>query len=163
MIVFGSFARGAAGRDSDLDAVFVRSDAVDEDDHRWAASVEHWLATVKAMTGNPVEVLEVASCEVQLASPAANRFGSTFDVMAGWCTANPSTSSRVRRSPKPPRTRTVSAAQVRAYAGRPTSARRGGERGCPRPLHRCDQPGDPCGDQRCGRSVRCASRPPGSG
>jgi predicted nucleotidyltransferase len=63
VIVFGSFARGDAGRDSDLDAVFVRSDAVDEDDNRWAASVEHWRATVKAMTGNPVEVLEVPERE----------------------------------------------------------------------------------------------------
>jgi predicted nucleotidyltransferase len=71
VIVFGSFARGEAGRDSDLDAVFVRSDAVEEDDQRWAASVEQWRATVKAMTGNPVEVLEIPERE------AATRFASS--------------------------------------------------------------------------------------
>ena len=60
VIVFGSFARGEAGPDSDLDAVFVRPDRVGEDDEGWAASVEGWRTTVRTLTGNPVEVLEVA-------------------------------------------------------------------------------------------------------
>lgn len=42
VIVFGSFARGDAGTESDVDAVFVRPEGVGEDDARWADSVEHW-------------------------------------------------------------------------------------------------------------------------
>lgn len=64
VIVFGSFARGEAGRDSDLDALFVRPPGVGEDDDRWATSIEHWRTTVRAITGNPVEVLEVGAEEV---------------------------------------------------------------------------------------------------
>ena len=63
VIVFGSFARGEAGRDSDLDAVFVRPDDTDEDDQRWAACLEQWRTTIRALTGNPVEVLEVPERE----------------------------------------------------------------------------------------------------
>lgn len=70
VIVFGSFARGEAGRDSDLDVVFVRPPGVGEDDDRWAASIEQWRTTVRALTGNPVEVLEVGSDE------ATSRFAS---------------------------------------------------------------------------------------
>jgi len=70
VIVFGSFARGEAGRDSDLDVVFVRPGGVDEDDARWAASIEQWRTTVRAITGNPVELLEVGTEE------AASRLAS---------------------------------------------------------------------------------------
>lgn len=65
VIVFGSFARGEAGRESDLDAVFVRPDVIDEDDAGWAASVEQWRSTVRTLTGNPVEVLEVSTSEAR--------------------------------------------------------------------------------------------------
>ena len=63
VIVFGSFARGEAGPDSDLDVVFVRPAGVDEDDARWAASIEQWRNAVRALTGNPVEILEVGTDE----------------------------------------------------------------------------------------------------
>ena len=74
VIVFGSFARGEARADSDLDAVFVRPDGIDEDDDLWVSGVEHWRTTVRALTGNPVEVLEVAMSEV------GPRLGSTQSV-----------------------------------------------------------------------------------
>ncbi|MFN0028337.1 MAG: nucleotidyltransferase domain-containing protein [Acidimicrobiales bacterium] len=59
VIVFGSFARGEAGPDSDLDVVFVRPAGVDEEDTRWTASIEQWRNAVRAITGNRVEILEV--------------------------------------------------------------------------------------------------------
>jgi predicted nucleotidyltransferase len=65
IIVFGSFARGEATEQSDLDAVVVRPDEVDEDDDVWATAVERWRSKVRAITGNSVEVLEVSRDEVQ--------------------------------------------------------------------------------------------------
>jgi predicted nucleotidyltransferase len=70
VIVFGSFARGEAGPDSDLDVVFVRPPDIGEDDDRWAASIELWRTAVRALTGNPVEILEVD------AHQAATRLGN---------------------------------------------------------------------------------------
>lgn len=58
-IVFGSFARGEADGDSDIDVMFVRPGDLDEDDESWAASVEQWRSHVQSITGNPVEILEV--------------------------------------------------------------------------------------------------------
>jgi len=40
VIVFGSFARGEADAESDIDAVFVRPASLDESDEVWSASVE---------------------------------------------------------------------------------------------------------------------------
>jgi predicted nucleotidyltransferase len=60
VIVFGSFARGEAGIDSDLDAVFVRPETVGPDDDQWAESVEQWRTAVTTLTGNRVEVLEIS-------------------------------------------------------------------------------------------------------
>ena len=64
VIVFGSFARGEATRESDIDVVVVRPSDVDEDDERWTKSIQEWRATVSAVAGNPVEVLEVAAEDV---------------------------------------------------------------------------------------------------
>jgi predicted nucleotidyltransferase len=64
VIVFGSFARGEAEADSDIDAVLVRPDSVDEDDPDWADSVEQWRQTVRRVSGNVVEVLEVAEADL---------------------------------------------------------------------------------------------------
>ena len=40
VILFGSFARGEAVAESDIDAVMVRHDEVDEDDEAWSAALE---------------------------------------------------------------------------------------------------------------------------
>lgn len=60
LIVFGSFARGEAGVDSDIDVVVVRPDSVDEDDEDWAAALESWRIEARAITGNAVDVMEVS-------------------------------------------------------------------------------------------------------
>jgi predicted nucleotidyltransferase len=57
VIVFGSFARGEADADSDLDVVFVRPRAVSDDDAGWAAGIEEWRQFAQRLTGNRAEVL----------------------------------------------------------------------------------------------------------
>lgn len=63
VIVFGSFAGGEAGRDSDVDLVVVRPTEIDENDDAWAESLEAWRRGIARLTGNPVEVLEVSAEE----------------------------------------------------------------------------------------------------
>lgn len=65
VIVFGSFARGEADGQSDVDAIVVRPDDVLADDEMWASSLEHWRRSASAITGNPVEILEVGLSEVR--------------------------------------------------------------------------------------------------
>jgi predicted nucleotidyltransferase len=60
IIIFGSFARGEAGVDSDIDVVVVRPDSIDEDDDDWATALEAWRDEARAITGNSVEVIEVS-------------------------------------------------------------------------------------------------------
>lgn len=64
VIVFGSFARGGADAESDIDAVFIRPVGVDESDEAWADSVEQWRSQIRRASGNPVEVLEIGSEEI---------------------------------------------------------------------------------------------------
>jgi predicted nucleotidyltransferase len=63
VIVFGSFARGEADAESDIDLAVVRADDVDDDDERWADSIDAWRRKVVALTGNDVEIVEVTASE----------------------------------------------------------------------------------------------------
>lgn len=63
LIIFGSFARREADRESDIDAVLVRPDEADDD--IWAAGVEQWRTRVRALTGNPVGVIEISQSEAR--------------------------------------------------------------------------------------------------
>ena len=65
IIVFGSFARGEADEQSDVDVIVVRPADVTEDDDVWATAIERWRNEARAITGNRVEVLEVSREEVQ--------------------------------------------------------------------------------------------------
>ena len=65
VIVFGSFARGGAGRDSDVDVVVVRPDEISEDDEDWSASIESWRNEATATAGNTVQILEVSVSDAQ--------------------------------------------------------------------------------------------------
>ncbi len=60
VIVFGSFARGEASVESDIDFVVVRPDSIGEDEEEWASAVEGWRSEATAITGNSVEVVEVS-------------------------------------------------------------------------------------------------------
>lgn len=74
VIVFGSFARGEADEESDIDAVFVRPADANEADEEWSTSVEQWRDAMRRASGNRVEVLEVGAAEV------AARLGSKQQV-----------------------------------------------------------------------------------
>lgn len=63
VVVFGSFARGEADSDSDIDVAVVRADTVDEDDETWWNSLERWRREVQAITGNSVELLDLSATE----------------------------------------------------------------------------------------------------
>ncbi|MDQ6614516.1 MAG: helix-turn-helix domain-containing protein [Actinomycetota bacterium] len=65
VIVFGSFARGDADAESDLDVIMVRSGDVDEDDALWRSASETWRQNAQRLTGNRVEVIEVDEHEVR--------------------------------------------------------------------------------------------------
>jgi hypothetical protein len=64
VIVFGSFARGEADADSDVDVVHVRPAHIDEDDSAWSDSVQQWKDDVARASGNRVEGLEVGADQV---------------------------------------------------------------------------------------------------
>ena len=63
VIVFGSFARGEADAESDIDVVVVRPDLVDEDDAGWSDSLEAWRRHIRVLAGNDVELIEAAASE----------------------------------------------------------------------------------------------------
>ena len=63
VIVFGSLAQGTAQAESDIDVLVVRPDSVDDDDHRWHAALENWRLQARRLTGNPIEIIEVAACD----------------------------------------------------------------------------------------------------
>jgi predicted nucleotidyltransferase len=65
VIVFGSFARGEADAESDIDALFVRPEGVDESYEAWSASVDEWRETIRRKSGNQVEVLDVGWDEIK--------------------------------------------------------------------------------------------------
>ncbi len=65
VIVFGSFARREADEESDIDVVMVRRDEIDQEDGAWLAAVEGWAESVRDLTGNRVEVVDVDRREAQ--------------------------------------------------------------------------------------------------
>jgi predicted nucleotidyltransferase len=64
VIIFGSFARGEADADSDVDTLLVRPSGVSESDDAWYASVQQWIDRVGEVSGNRVEVLEADEDDV---------------------------------------------------------------------------------------------------
>ena len=64
VIIFGSFARGEADAESDIDTLMIRPSGVSESDETWSASVQHWIERVGVVSGNRVEVLEADEVEV---------------------------------------------------------------------------------------------------
>ncbi len=61
IVVFGSFARGDAGPESDIDVVMVHQSGVDATPI-WSEGVEEWRRVVRRLTGNEVEVMEIDEC-----------------------------------------------------------------------------------------------------
>jgi len=63
VVVFGSFARGEADSESDIDVVIVRAETDDGDDKRWSDSLESWRRRARGITGSNIEVLETSARE----------------------------------------------------------------------------------------------------
>lgn len=63
IVVFGSLARGTADTHSDIDVVVVRPTEVDDDDEAWHTSLEQWRQHARRLTGNSVDILEVAEAD----------------------------------------------------------------------------------------------------
>lgn len=63
VIAFGSFARGEADAESDIDLAVVRADDVDDDNEQWTESIDVWRRQVLALTGNEVEIIEATVSE----------------------------------------------------------------------------------------------------
>ena len=60
LVVFGSFARGEAGPDSDIDVLVVRPRMEATDEDRWTDTLGHWADQATKAAGNPVNLVEVA-------------------------------------------------------------------------------------------------------
>ncbi|MEA2023190.1 MAG: nucleotidyltransferase domain-containing protein [Actinomycetota bacterium] len=56
--VFGSFARGSATADSDIDALVIRPDSIDDDDPAWQAEIAQFEQDVRDWSGNDCNTIE---------------------------------------------------------------------------------------------------------
>jgi predicted nucleotidyltransferase len=64
LVVYGSFARGEAGPDSDVDILVVRPAGVPADSDVWTDSLGQWVDRASRALGNPVNLVEVAAEEL---------------------------------------------------------------------------------------------------
>jgi predicted nucleotidyltransferase len=64
LVVFGSFARGEADSESDLDVIAVRPPGLPSDDDRWTDSLGSWTDRATRVVGNPVNLVEASSEEL---------------------------------------------------------------------------------------------------
>jgi len=62
--VFGSFARGDGGPESDIDVLVVTSDSIDRHDEGWAGQLAAWADDVSSWSGNRVEFLAMSLSEL---------------------------------------------------------------------------------------------------
>ncbi len=76
LLVFGSFARGEATSDSDIDVLAVRPTDVDSD--RWADAVATFATKARRLTGNPVQVLDYDLDELRRRAGPRAKTGRAF-------------------------------------------------------------------------------------
>ena len=64
LVLFGSFARGQARDDSEVDVLIVRPDDVQTDDAGWITSLGNWSDLAARIAGNPVNLVVAAQAEL---------------------------------------------------------------------------------------------------
>lgn len=64
LVVFGSFARGEAGPESDVDVLAVRPAGLPIEDDNWTDSLGRWVDVATRAIGNPVNLIEVTAEEL---------------------------------------------------------------------------------------------------
>ena len=64
LVVFGSFARGMAGVDGDVDVIAVLPSGSEGGDDQWVASLGRWTDEVTRIVGNPVRLVQAREGEV---------------------------------------------------------------------------------------------------
>ncbi len=58
LVVFGSFARGEAYENSDIDVLAISPPEVQAEDGRWTAALGQWTDKAARIAGNPVNLIE---------------------------------------------------------------------------------------------------------
>jgi predicted nucleotidyltransferase len=58
--LFGSFARGEAHEESDIDILLVRPDALAEGDAEWLTQVSRLADLIEKLTGNRAQIIDIA-------------------------------------------------------------------------------------------------------
>jgi len=76
LVVFGSFARGEANVDSDIDVLAVRPGDADSD--RWADALATFATNARRLTGNPVQILEYDLAEFRRRASPRAKTGRAF-------------------------------------------------------------------------------------
>lgn len=84
IVVFGSFARGIAGRDSDIDVLILAPPGM-SDNEPWLAQVAAWTDRIAAFAGNPVAELiwEVDDLSTHRDEPLWHSIATDGIVVAG--------------------------------------------------------------------------------
>ena len=76
LLIFGSFARGEAEADSDLDVLAVRSPTADPE--KWAASLSRFAEQAQALAGNQVQLLDYGLEELRRKAGPKTKEGRDF-------------------------------------------------------------------------------------
>jgi Nucleotidyltransferase domain len=76
LAVYGSFARGEAVAESDIDVLAVHAPGTDSE--QWAASLNIFASRAERLTGNPVQILEYDLDELRRKSESRSRVGKDF-------------------------------------------------------------------------------------
>ena len=76
LVVFGSFARGEATSDSDIDVLAVRPD--DADPEAWTEAIFAFATSARRLTGNLVQILDYDLDEVRRRASPRAKTGKAF-------------------------------------------------------------------------------------